>query len=290
MQLVLTPAPALIHGRARRLLKRRERSLNQGDRRDPLDSGTDSVVEAKELKGALETQHRSLCYFDLRVAGDDPVEVRRLAGMFGQLRSENELVRRDVRLRRALYAPYGSSWRCLTRCPACTPGSCLTSELATLWQLPRARAKLSRIPRSPLRRAVAPPEICRDPARGLLVDEHGPVGIARRPQVRSRTDGRPREREDLGHGPRGGDRRPRRHPSDRSRRRQRGAGETGARADPRRTAPSTTSTSAARRSGSTRSPSTPAQAPAPASFSGPLSRPTRPARSKPAATTCCAKP
>jgi uncharacterized tellurite resistance protein B-like protein len=29
----------------------------------------------------------------------------------------------------------------------------------------------------PLRRAVAPPEVCRDPARRLLVDEQGPVGI-----------------------------------------------------------------------------------------------------------------
>ena len=90
MQLVLTPAPAFVHTRARRLLKRRERSLNQRDRRDRVDPGMDSVVEAKELKGALETQHRSLLYFDLRIAGESAAAVRRVAGPFTQLRSEND--------------------------------------------------------------------------------------------------------------------------------------------------------------------------------------------------------
>src|SRR5215218_1799173 len=176
VQLVLCPAPALIHRRARRLLKRRERSLNRADRRDPLDPGMDSVLEGKELKGGLETQHRSLLYFDLRVAGEEPEAVRRTAGSFSQLRSENELVRRSMRLRRWLYA------RRLEHAlpnpfPGLRSGLLSTSELATVWQLPGARAKLARIRRSPLRRAVAPPEICRDPARRLLVDEQGPVGI-----------------------------------------------------------------------------------------------------------------
>jgi hypothetical protein len=176
VQLVLCPAPALIHRRARRLLKRRERGLNRADRHDPLDPGMDSIVEAKELKGGLETQHRSLLYFDLRIAGEDPDAVRRTAGSFSQLRSENELVRRSMRLRRRLYA------RRLAHAlpnplPGIRSGILSTSELATVWQLPRARAKLARIRRSPLRRAVAPPEICRDPARRLLVDEQGPVGI-----------------------------------------------------------------------------------------------------------------
>jgi hypothetical protein len=176
VQLVLAPAPDLVHRRARRLLKRRERTLQHADRRDEGELGVDSVVEAKELKGALETQHRSLCYFDLRVAGEDRAAVRRVAGLFSQLRSENELVRRDMRLRRRLYG------RRLGRAlpnpiPGLRSGILSTSELATLWQLPRARAKLARIPRSTMRRAVAPPAICRDPHRQLLVDDHGPVGI-----------------------------------------------------------------------------------------------------------------
>ena len=62
VQLVLTPAPGLIHRRARRLLKRRERGLQHADRRDPGELGIDSIVEAKELKGALELQHLSLIH------------------------------------------------------------------------------------------------------------------------------------------------------------------------------------------------------------------------------------
>src|SRR3954466_2790771 len=92
VQLVLAPAPGFVHRRARRLLKRRERSLQQADHRDPGELGIDSVVEAKELKGALELQHRSLLYFDLRVMGRDATTVRRAAGLYAQLRSENALI------------------------------------------------------------------------------------------------------------------------------------------------------------------------------------------------------
>src|SRR3954454_3050348 len=78
VQLVLTPAPGRFDRRARRLLKKRERTLQRADHRDPGDLGIDSVVEAKELKGTLELQHRSLLYFDLRVVGDDATTVRRV--------------------------------------------------------------------------------------------------------------------------------------------------------------------------------------------------------------------
>src|SRR3954451_14503488 len=91
VQLVLTPAPGFVHRRARRLLKRRERKLQHADHRDPGELGIDSIIEAKELKGALELQHRSLLYFDLRVSGSDRTTVRRTAGLFSQLRSENQL-------------------------------------------------------------------------------------------------------------------------------------------------------------------------------------------------------
>jgi hypothetical protein len=176
VQLLLTPAADFVYHRARRQLKRRERGLNQRDRRDPIDPGMDSVVEAKELKGALELQHRSLCYFDLRVAGDDLNAVQRVAGLFSQLRSENELVRRHMRVRRRLYA--GRLVAALTNLlPGLHTGVLSTSELATLWQLPRARAKHARLLRAAVRRVPAPPEICRDPALQLLEDEHGPVGL-----------------------------------------------------------------------------------------------------------------
>jgi hypothetical protein len=177
VQLVLTPAPAFVHRRARRLLKRRERALQHADHRDERELGIDSVVEAKELKGALELQHRSLLYFDLRVIGTDATTVRRAAGLHSQLRSENALVPREMRLRRRLYA-----CRIHRAMPNVVPGLrrgvLSTSELATLWQLPRARVKHARLPRAAVRRAIAPPDIERDSERLLLRDEHGPVSIA----------------------------------------------------------------------------------------------------------------
>jgi len=177
VQLVLTPAPGLIHSRHRGLLKRRERHLNADDRRDLDAAGTGSIVEAKELEGALETQHRSLLYFDLRIAGANAADVRRAAGSYQTTRSENELAPREMHLRRSIYAT-----RIRTAMPNPLPslhtGLLSTSELATLWHLPRARAKHANIPRATVRRASAPPAIERNEARQLLRDEHGPVSIA----------------------------------------------------------------------------------------------------------------
>jgi hypothetical protein len=176
-QLVLTPAGGYLHRRARRLLKRRERALQHADHRDPGELGIDSVIEAKELKGALETQHRTLYQFDLRVSGEDPASVRRVAGLFSQLRSENELVRRQMRMRRHLYAA-----RVADAMPNPLPGSrtgvLSTSELATLWQLPRGRVKHGGLLRSTVRRASAPAEIDRGAARMLMQDAHGAVSLA----------------------------------------------------------------------------------------------------------------
>jgi hypothetical protein len=177
VQLVLTPVPGLIDRRARRMLKQRERALQHADHRDPGELGIDSVVEAKELKGALELQHRSLLYFDLRVIGRDATTVRRVAGLFSQLRSENELAVRYVWLRRRLYARR-TELALPNPIPGWRTGVLSTSELATIWQLPRARVKHARLPRATVRRAIASPEIERDGDRILLRDERGPVSIA----------------------------------------------------------------------------------------------------------------
>jgi hypothetical protein len=176
VQLVLTPAPGWVYRRARKLLKRRERRLNAQDRRDPQDPGMDSVVEAKELKGALETQHRSLATAEVRVAGRDPNAVRQVAGLFAAARSENELVRREIYVRRRLYARRVAAG-VPNPLPSWRTGVLSTSELATLWQLPSARAKHAPMPRASVRRAIAPPQIERDPDRALMDDERGPVSI-----------------------------------------------------------------------------------------------------------------
>lgn len=177
VQLVLTPVPAVVDRRARRMLKRRERSLQRADHRDPGELGIDSVVEAKELKGALELQHRSLLFVDLRVAGADATTVDRIAGLFSQLRSENEFVGRRMRVRRWLYARR-TEGALPNPLPGLRTSVISTSELATIWQLPRARVKHARMPRATVRRAIAPPEIERDEPRALLRDERGPVSIA----------------------------------------------------------------------------------------------------------------
>ena len=177
VQLVLTPAPGFVHCRARRLLKQRERTLQHADHRDLGELGIDSIVEAKELKGALELQHRSLLYFDLRVSGSNRTTVRRTAGLFSQLRSENDLRPRQMYLRRRLYARR-TELALPNAIPGLRTGVLSTSELATLWQLPRGRVKHGALPRSPVRRANAPAAIDRDPRGVLMNDEHGPVSIA----------------------------------------------------------------------------------------------------------------
>lgn len=177
VQLVLSPAPRFLHRRSRLLLKQRERALNYRDAHDELDPGTGSVLEAKELRAALRIQHRSLFYFDLRVFACEREDAARVAGLFAQLRAENELVRREIRLRRALYTR-----RIEAAAPNPLPGTrtglLATPELATLWQLPRARVKEVRLNRSTVRRALAPPEVERSAALQLMEDEQGPVGLA----------------------------------------------------------------------------------------------------------------
>ncbi len=177
VQLVLTPASGFVHRRARRLLKRRERALQHADHRDPGELGIDSIVEAKELKGALELQHRTLYLFDLRVSGEDRASVRRVAGLFSQLRSENELARREMRIRRRLYGARIAN-ATPNPLPGLRTGVLSTSELATLWQLPRGRVKHGGLLRSSVRRASAPPGIDREPVRVLMQDERGAVSIS----------------------------------------------------------------------------------------------------------------
>jgi hypothetical protein len=177
VQLVLTPAPRLFARRARTRLKERERRLSHEGRTDPFEPGAASVIEAKDLKGALETAGgNSLFYCEIRVASSDAASAQRIAGLFAQLRSENELVPRRMRARRSLY---------LRRLAAAAPnplpgwgrGVLSSSELATLWQLPGARLKHAPLNRAQVRRAAAPRAISRAPGHMLLRDENGPVGL-----------------------------------------------------------------------------------------------------------------
>jgi hypothetical protein len=171
VQIVLTPAPRLLHRRSRFLLKARERAG-----REELDSGG-SMLESKEIRGALMTQHSSLLYFDVRVFAERRQDAAQIAGLFAQLRAENEFVRRDMRLRRQLFAARIAVGQ-PNLLPGLHSGLVSTPELATLWQLPRARVKNVRLNRSTIRRAIAPVEVDRTPLAEIMRDEAGPVGLA----------------------------------------------------------------------------------------------------------------
>jgi hypothetical protein len=176
VQLVLTPAPWTWHRFSRSLLKRRERELTRREGEQRHDIGVDSVVEDTELKGALETQHRSLYFSEVRVTSDSREASRALAGVFAEARSENVLAQREMLLRRPLYR------RRLARgapnpLPSLLKGVLSSSELAALWALPRQRAKGARLVRSPVRRAPAPPQVCREHDLAVMRDEDGPVGL-----------------------------------------------------------------------------------------------------------------
>jgi hypothetical protein len=176
VQILLTPAPRAAHALSRRLLKMRERELTRTERRDPLEIGVDSVVEDKELKGALETQHRSLFWAEIRVCSTHYEVAKAVSGLFSEARSENELVPRHARLRGGLYARR-IALAANNPLPSFMHGVLSSSELAALWSLPRQRVKTAQLVRSPLRRAPAPPEIAREPEVQIMRDERGPVGL-----------------------------------------------------------------------------------------------------------------
>ena len=102
--------------------------------------------------------------------------MRRVAGLFSQLRSENDLTRREMRFRRKIYARRIAE-AMPNPLPALRTGVLSTSELATVWQLPRGRVKHGGLLRSSVRRASAPAGIDRDAERLIMRDEHGPVSI-----------------------------------------------------------------------------------------------------------------
>ena len=214
VQLVLTPAPGFVHRRARRLLKRRERALQHADHRDPGELGIDSVVEAKELKGALELQHRSL--YLLRPARHRPRPRRPSAASPAssrQLRSENELAPREMLAAPAPLRARGPQLALPNPLPGCAP-ACSRRRSSRRSGSSLARASSTRACRA---RPSGARSRRRDRARrrreSCCSDERGPVSIApARPQVRPRAHRRPRRRQELGHGPPLRQRRPRPRP------------------------------------------------------------------------------
>jgi hypothetical protein len=184
ISLALTPASLLLERRAARQLRAHEHRMNAEATVAPGDPGAGSIVEQRQMKGAVETVGRSLAFFDYRIAvpADRAELARQLVGVAQEARSEGTLKPRRMRLRRQLYVTrINRSLPPLM--PALRTGVLSSAELATLWHLPTLRVKNVGLQRSGSRQIAASPAISRDRRDMVMFDEHGPVGI--RPVDRS---------------------------------------------------------------------------------------------------------
>jgi hypothetical protein len=178
ISLALTPAPLLLERRAARQLRTHEHRANAEATVSPGDPGAGSIVEQRQIKGAVETVGRSLAFFDYRVAVplDRPELGRQLVGVAQEARSEGTLKPRRLRIRRRLYITrINRSLPSLI--PALRTGVLSSAELATLWHLPTLRVRGVGLQRSGSRQIAASPAISRDRHDMVMRDEHGPVGI-----------------------------------------------------------------------------------------------------------------
>jgi hypothetical protein len=178
ISLALTPAPLLLERRAAGQLRAHEQRTNAEATVSPGDPGAGSIVEQRQIKGAIEAVGRSLAFFDYRIAvPTDRAELgRQLVGVAQEARSEGTLKPRRMRIRCRLYvARINCSLPPLI--PALRTGVLSSAELATLWHLPTLRVRGVGLQRSGSRQIAASPAISRDRRDMVMRDEHGPVGI-----------------------------------------------------------------------------------------------------------------
>jgi hypothetical protein len=178
VELLLTPAPAVLERNTGNALRRRERGFMADRALGPNEPGAEGVVAKKHLQGAVEGVGRAWWWFDLRVLAPrgHVCHARQVAGVLQECRGENHLRVRVMRLRRRLYA-----WRSGSGLPPLFPalwsGALSSAEVASLWHLPTLRLKGIPLRRTSAREIVATSAISRDPAHALMRDELGPVGI-----------------------------------------------------------------------------------------------------------------
>ena len=179
VELLLTPAPAILERYTGHALKGRERRfMTSSNALGPAEPGVESVVAQKHIQGAVEGVGRAWWWFDYRIVvphGQEPY-ARQVAGVVQETRGENYLRVRAMRLRRRLYA-----WRSARGAPQLYPalwsGALSSAEVASLWHLPTLRLKAVPLHRISAREIPATSAISRDPAHALMRDEYGPVGI-----------------------------------------------------------------------------------------------------------------
>ena len=107
VQLALTPTPTWFERSAKEQFKRREQRASpermQGERQM---RGRPSEVDAAELRGALDVQHRPLFFGDLRIVAATGPRARTSRAVLRTSSAENQLVERGTTIRQALLRPY----------------------------------------------------------------------------------------------------------------------------------------------------------------------------------------
>jgi hypothetical protein len=181
VQLALTPTPAWFERSAKQQFRRREQRASpartDGEHRT---RGRASEVDAAELRGALDVQHRPLFFADLRIVAATRIACEDVAAVLRTSSAENQLVERGTTIRQALLRPYDRRvWRGegnpLPGYQRCVYAS---TELAMLWQLPSVGFSAVPLQRTALPIAPASPAIARPRGGGgLLRDALGPVSI-----------------------------------------------------------------------------------------------------------------
>ena len=179
VQLALTPTPASFERLARRAFKSHEARLSRR-RREHFVTRDRSMVDDAELRGALDVQHRSLFFLDLRIIAGERVVCERIASELRIELAENRLVERGTAIRHGLLGLYTRRVRRGEGNPLASlrKGVFATTELASLWQLPSLDYLTVPVARSGVPLAPAPPGTLRPAAGGTLRDAVGPVSIA----------------------------------------------------------------------------------------------------------------
>lgn len=173
VQYVLTPVPMLFDWLARRRFQAAEGRLAGKQRADAGHAGLQSELAGRELEGGLELQHNRLFFAEVRLGAQSHAEARDLASAIqARTAAENQLVERHLLVFR------GRVGRAVGRViPHIRRGVFSTAEVAGLWQLPSPGLTSVSLARTATPRAIAAPEVSRDPADAVVRDEHGPVGL-----------------------------------------------------------------------------------------------------------------
>lgn len=180
LQFVLIPAPLSFQQQVKNMQISYEREHLSDKFYDESSPGI-GYTQDKELKGSLELIGKGFFMVELRLVCDSWSAAQGVAGVFSEASSENRIVPPNIlgEIMLRIFRRLWLKWL-VNRMPSILlfRGFYLSSfHLATLIHLPSVRVRVATLNRYPVRRAVAPMKVCRDPGKAILKDEEGYVGI-----------------------------------------------------------------------------------------------------------------